>query len=118
MDEICDPQSISDNGNVFETESVHSGMILLQNRSPGRISSADLSKTLLGQLQLQTIIHRFTYHVLQQKRHSLKNGFFIEQIMGTHLFGSPCMSAESESRRCLDLDKILMLFANAKAQIS
>ena len=34
----------------FETESVHSGMILLQNRSPGRISSADLSKTFLGQL--------------------------------------------------------------------
>jgi len=25
-------------------------MILLQNRSPGRISSADLSKTFLGQL--------------------------------------------------------------------
>jgi len=39
-----------DNGNVFETESVHSGMILFQNRSLGRISSADLSKTFLGQL--------------------------------------------------------------------
>jgi len=39
-----------DNGNVFETESVHSGMIFLQNRSPGRISSVDLSKTFLGQL--------------------------------------------------------------------
>jgi len=35
---------ICDNGNVFETESVHSGMILLQNRSPGRISSAQVDK--------------------------------------------------------------------------
>ena len=44
-------------------------------------------------------MHRFTYHVLQQKRHSLKNGFFIEQNMGTHLFGSPCIFRKVEKYR-------------------
>ncbi|KAK2706497.1 hypothetical protein QYM36_016509 [Artemia franciscana] len=33
---------------VFETEFVHSGMILSQNRSPGRTSPADWSKIFLG----------------------------------------------------------------------
>ena len=37
-------------GNAFETESVHFGMILSQNRSPARVSFADLSKTFSGQL--------------------------------------------------------------------
>ena len=71
---------------------LHSGMIWSQNIAPRRMSSAELSNTFLWQLKLQTIIPRFTYHVLQQKRHSLKMDFLSNKTWVRIFLGHPVLT--------------------------